>query len=994
VPNLQPGDRLWIHPDLPKTQSVKYLLICVFLRGNTNPPPENWFIRIDTWDAKVREEGSFVTVPPEAQQALMFMAPETGGDFSTLRSAVQGRPGAFVRASQDLTEAGFEQARIERYLASIRRVPPTDAAGLLKHSNLLARTLDLQPNSACFKQSVELQFSCLTQSGSQIVLDDGHGQSVIAALSNGSTADFISQASYTQMAGAGLYSAYVGAIVDLIRIMGNLHTAQYQYIPAISFPQAEELNLRLNTPPSFHNPKSVLVIALPSVQAAGPPPLRLADPDYVACLIKPTVTLPVEGAPLVFSTDFAHDLVLHFNTPPGAPPEPDVPLIADAYAGGLVLQQVQQHHVPLRDPALLRPAPASAQTAPSPFAAAGAHSAGAAPPHARGSQNSAGGKPVIVTATIEGRWGFDPFVGPTVSLQQLPGRDWTVVPRRSAGSAGSSDETGADLIAGHTGQIFVTSTGSACIHTITAQPEGQSTPVELSFKPVPTPDQPNLIAVTLPIVQDVTPGDLHLTIQQFDQLDVDEVSARTFSEPSHITGVEFHAGDRMVVLQGTRLNEVAHLTLGDLTFSPGPDSGLPGSDDSGTEGTLELELPPRVATPSTQVNSHFTAEITLRDGRLLSVPVVVSAPRPVISVLRKTVEPPPNSTIALSDPDDLPLTSRLTFTLKSPTPFPRNGEVEIETLDGTLRTVLTLAPSGGLVLQDPHTIVATLDPQRSFGPSAFGALRLRAIYPAVSRTRSRDEGGQAISQNSANSNGSAAGGSGSGGGSASGDDATFAESDQGALASDWLPLVTLVRLPQFSLLQCPPESALPCTVSGSNLFLLQSISTSPEFSDPVPVPDGYTGETLTVPHPTAATLFLKLRDDPGSIDSVVLPVPKPPPAVARERSRRHSETAAQSADSSAAGGSGAASAGHRASGAAAPAGTSAAAPAGTSAAAPGAPASGAPAAAPGATSTGASAPAATPAAAAAGTPAAVAPAATPQSSPAAPPPAGSAPHVP
>src|ERR1700744_2370314 len=81
VPNLQPGDKLWIHPDLPQSQSVKYLLICAFLRGTTNPPPENWFYRIETWKKEVRDEGFFVTVPAEAQQAVLFMAPETGGDF-------------------------------------------------------------------------------------------------------------------------------------------------------------------------------------------------------------------------------------------------------------------------------------------------------------------------------------------------------------------------------------------------------------------------------------------------------------------------------------------------------------------------------------------------------------------------------------------------------------------------------------------------------------------------------------------------------------------------------------------------------------------------------------------------------------------------------------------------------------------------------------------------------------------------------------------------
>jgi hypothetical protein len=99
VPNLQPGDQLWLHPDLPTTQSVHYLLIAVFLRGTTNPPPDNWFIRIPTWDKKVREEGAFVNVPADAQQAVLFLAPETGGDFSTLRSAVKGRPGIFALKS-------------------------------------------------------------------------------------------------------------------------------------------------------------------------------------------------------------------------------------------------------------------------------------------------------------------------------------------------------------------------------------------------------------------------------------------------------------------------------------------------------------------------------------------------------------------------------------------------------------------------------------------------------------------------------------------------------------------------------------------------------------------------------------------------------------------------------------------------------------------------------------------------------------------------------
>src|ERR1700737_2397049 len=71
VPNLQPGDRLWIHPDFPQDQAARYLLIVVFLRGSTNPPPDSWFTKAETWNKQVRQEGIVVTVPEEAQQALL-----------------------------------------------------------------------------------------------------------------------------------------------------------------------------------------------------------------------------------------------------------------------------------------------------------------------------------------------------------------------------------------------------------------------------------------------------------------------------------------------------------------------------------------------------------------------------------------------------------------------------------------------------------------------------------------------------------------------------------------------------------------------------------------------------------------------------------------------------------------------------------------------------------------------------------------------------------
>src|SRR5271169_4255086 len=74
VPNLAAGDTLWIRPDFPPGQSAHYLLIAAFLRGSTNPPPENWFFKDETWNKKSEGAGLTVTVPEGAQQVLLFLA--------------------------------------------------------------------------------------------------------------------------------------------------------------------------------------------------------------------------------------------------------------------------------------------------------------------------------------------------------------------------------------------------------------------------------------------------------------------------------------------------------------------------------------------------------------------------------------------------------------------------------------------------------------------------------------------------------------------------------------------------------------------------------------------------------------------------------------------------------------------------------------------------------------------------------------------------------
>ena len=165
----------------------------------------------------------------------------------------------------------------------------------------------------------------------------------VEQLANGSTGNLMNQLSYSPMGGAGMYSAYVGAIVDTAKILASLHTAHFQYIPALALPAKDTLNLRLNLPPSFRDPKSVVVVALPPVGAAKPPPLHPVNQSTNFCAQQPGLVLSAEGAPLVFATELAHDLALRITETHGSKKNPTNPVTlaikTDSSLGGLVLAQ-------------------------------------------------------------------------------------------------------------------------------------------------------------------------------------------------------------------------------------------------------------------------------------------------------------------------------------------------------------------------------------------------------------------------------------------------------------------------------------------------------------------------------------------------------------------------------------------------------------------------------------------------------------------------------
>src|SRR5215472_5080991 len=335
VPNLAAGDRIWMKADLPEGESAHYLMVAAFLRGATNPPPEDWFFTCETWSRRCAKEGLTLTVPKEAQQLLVFLAPQTGGAFRTLVDAVRGRPGAFVRTSQDLNQAALDHARLDAYLAAVRHLGEVDPSQLKEAAPLLARSLAIKVDEACLGKIPVLQAPCLAQGRESLILDDGHGATLAQELTSGPASDLAMEASNTPQLKSGLYGPFIGSLIDIAKILDSLHTAQYQYFPALTSTRGRQVALTLNAPPSFHDPKSVLVVALPAIEPPQFPTLHPVSPNETLCASKDPLVLPVEGAPVVFSSAHAHDAVLRFTRKDGSSLE--LPAQADAARGGFVV---------------------------------------------------------------------------------------------------------------------------------------------------------------------------------------------------------------------------------------------------------------------------------------------------------------------------------------------------------------------------------------------------------------------------------------------------------------------------------------------------------------------------------------------------------------------------------------------------------------------------------------------------------------------------------
>ena len=297
----------------------------------------------------------------------------------------------------------------------------------------------------------------------------------------------------------------------------------------------------------------------------------------------------------------------------------------------------------------------------------------------------------------------------------------------------------------------------------------------------------------------------------------DKITLTAYSEAASFDKLKLSAGDSEAALTGNRLDEVAKVTLNGITWTP--------TDLRRVQDLDQLKLNAIEDTSRLEPGKRYTAKVQLRDGRELKVPVSVEPPRPQVTLLSKGTQDEASadpSPVRLGSSNDLPIERRLVFFFKSrmPANFPRDEKVEVAAADNSFHTTLSVS-DGTLVLEDASTALGIVEPLAQFGSSAFGPLQARAIS---------------------------------------------AEGTPG----EWIPLGTLVRLPGFKELHCPRNPARPCSLTGTDLFLAESVSASPDFDNAVDVPMDFTGTQLAVPHPVNGMLYLKLRDDPETVQTLAL----------------------------------------------------------------------------------------------------------------------------
>ena len=369
------------------------------------------------------------------------------------------------------------------------------------------------------------------------------------------------------------------------------------------------------------------------------------------------------------------------------------------------------------------------------------------------------------------------------------------------------------LIVGRDDTLHLQSPDACCVSEVTVKDE-QGKPLESAWKT----SKPDELEVKVAL-EKAAAGSVTMLIKKFGLRGADEIPLHTYAEAGRLDSFSIHAGDSGGTLKGTRLDQVDTLEVNGVSFTP---SALARENQ---QDELTVATHDAAAAAKLHPGDSITVHVTLKDGRLLDLKTEVEAPRPQVSMLAKSVQLDQSSPpiVRLGSAEELPQDGRLNFFLKTqePATFPPTERIEVATADESFRVLLSFK-DGNLTLQDAKTVFAVLDPMKLLGPSAFGPLKFRPV-------------------------------AGNG------------------LDGDWQPLVNLVRVPKLDGFRCVTSPEKQCTLSGEKLFLLDSVSADPDFVNSVTVPEAFVQDALSIPPPKAKTLYIKLRDDPDTVDVAVLP---------------------------------------------------------------------------------------------------------------------------
>ena len=121
--------------------------------------------------------------------------------------------------------------------------------------------------------------------------------------------------------------------------------------------------------------------------------------------------------------------------------------------------------------------------------------------------------------------------------------------------------------------------------------------------------KPNELEVKLPL-QEAKPGAMTLWVTQSGVSQPQQISIQTFAEAGHFDGFAIHAGDAQGVLKGSRLDEVASLSIRNVVFMPGELSTRNGGDE------LPMVAQDAQAAASLKQERGIAAKVTLKDGRV------------------------------------------------------------------------------------------------------------------------------------------------------------------------------------------------------------------------------------------------------------------------------------------------------------------------------------------------------------------------------------------